>query len=168
MKSDELRKRILELEREINEISKDRDGWVKDCDALEQELTDTCDDLQTARTALHAAYAENLELRTALDLTTPVRSNVSRRHPDQGPGFLEEVRAEAGGEAGSTGDQMKKRARTDADKQEICMRLLVAWSKSPYERLGQFLSNVTEVDLFYVEDFPLIEAAELRVTKQET
>jgi len=56
------------------------------------------------------------------------------------------------------------RAITPEQKAEVLRRLLKAWEQHPKQRLGQFLWNANtqsnQADLFYVEDYELIEAAE--------
>lgn len=56
------------------------------------------------------------------------------------------------------------RAITTEQKEEVMRRLLLAWKKHPKQRLGQLLwnanSTTNQVDLFYVEDYELIQACE--------
>lgn len=77
---------------------------------------------------------------------------------------------------------MKDRANTDLEKKQIVDRLLAVWKKHPELRLGQLLQIVFEekqvnirqlpmkgkpteeifhvMEIFYREDFPLIETIE--------
>ena len=59
------------------------------------------------------------------------------------------------------------RALTPDQKREVVERLLRAWLKAPTERLGQLIVNALphklQGDPFYVEDFDLVEAIELKV-----
>jgi len=56
------------------------------------------------------------------------------------------------------------RATTADQKAEALARLLEAWKRHPKQRLGQFLENVSselgQAELFYVEDYDLVRAAE--------
>jgi hypothetical protein len=58
----------------------------------------------------------------------------------------------------------KTRAVTPDQKAEVLARLLEAWKKHPKQRLGQLLwnanSTTNQVDLFYVEDYELLQACE--------
>jgi hypothetical protein len=54
-----------------------------------------------------------------------------------------------------------KRALTSEQKELLIKRLLVAWNKSSYLRLGQLLSNAAGNDLFNIEDQTLIEKVEV-------
>ncbi len=55
------------------------------------------------------------------------------------------------------------RALTPALKRELVERLLVAWQKTPHQRLGQLIANTLGADgdrLFHAEDDVLIELVE--------
>ena len=52
-----------------------------------------------------------------------------------------------------------RRATTDEEKRVVLERLYVLWCAHPELRLGQLLANVSS-DLYYTEDFPLIEMLE--------
>lgn len=65
-----LQRRLWQEIAKAERVLSESDAGCDQRDALEQELVDLSDELQTARTALHAAYAENLEMRKALDLIT--------------------------------------------------------------------------------------------------
>lgn len=62
----------------------------------------------------------------------------------------------------------KGRAAQDADKDRVLSRLAVTWKENPELRLGQLLSNALngktladrDRDLFYTEDYVLIERIE--------
>jgi len=57
---------------------------------------------------------------------------------------------------------MKGRAESTEDKKAIISRLYIAWLKKPQLRLGQLLevSIPSDRDLFYVEDYELINLVE--------
>jgi hypothetical protein len=57
--------------------------------------------------------------------------------------------------------RLSGRAYTPEQKRAMMERLLSAWERYPYLRLGQFLANVADNhDLFYVEDEDLTAACE--------
>ena len=59
--------------------------------------------------------------------------------------------------------KIEGRAETTEEKRALVERLYVAWLKCPELRLGQFLDNALigmKPHLFYLEDEPLISAAE--------
>jgi len=63
-------------------------------------------------------------------------------------------------------DHLKNnRAFSDSEKELIINKLLFAWKALPNLRLGQLLSNSIDKDLFYIEDFILIEKVENLVKK---
>ena len=51
------------------------------------------------------------------------------------------------------------RAATDEQKRAVIERLYTLWCAHPELRLGQLLGNVSS-DLYYKEDFPLVETLE--------
>lgn len=55
---------------------------------------------------------------------------------------------------------MKGRAITGAQKEKIILKLLSLWKKRPELRLGQLIGNYLESELYYIEDFDLIERLE--------
>lgn len=58
---------------------------------------------------------------------------------------------------------MKGRAVEEQEKAVLIERLLAAWKASPQQRLGQLLVNAAGApgnDIFYVEDYALIERVE--------
>lgn len=62
-----------------------------------------------------------------------------------------------------------KRAYTPEQKKEIINRLLVVWISLPDLRLGQLIANANltkneDKDIFYIEDFELIEKMESFLT----
>ncbi len=66
-----------------------------------------------------------------------------------------------------------KRAITNEQKREIIERLYNAWIKEPDLRLGQLLHNelitneyVSNIPLFYVEDYDLVEQLEKNNKKE--
>ncbi len=52
------------------------------------------------------------------------------------------------------------RATTDEEKRVVLERLSTLWHAHPELRLGQLIGNVSSDDLYYKEDFPLIETLE--------
>jgi len=52
-----------------------------------------------------------------------------------------------------------RRATTDEEKRVVLERLYALWHAHPEVRLGQLLGNVSS-DLYYQEDFPLVETLE--------
>ena len=52
------------------------------------------------------------------------------------------------------------RATTDEQKRAVIERLYTVWCAHPELRLGQLLGNVSLDDLYYKEDFPLVETLE--------
>lgn len=60
-------------------------------------------------------------------------------------------------------DSLKKRATDSKTKKEIVIRLLSAWKSCPDLRFGQLINNATVFkykDIFYIEDYDLIELVE--------
>jgi hypothetical protein len=58
---------------------------------------------------------------------------------------------------------LKNRAQTDHQKTDLICKLLSAWKKYPTLRLGQLIvSSIykSKIDLFYIEDYNLIELIE--------
>lgn len=55
---------------------------------------------------------------------------------------------------------MKNRANTLEEKNLILIRLAALWKKRPELRLGQLIGNYLESELYYIEDFDLIEKLE--------
>jgi len=51
------------------------------------------------------------------------------------------------------------RAATDEQKRVVIERVYTLWCAHPELRLGQLFSNVSS-DLYYKEDFPLVETLE--------
>lgn len=61
----------------------------------------------------------------------------------------------------------EKRAATPEAKREVVDRIFTAWIKAPQLRLGQLLTAAISPTqaVFYVEDWPLVEAVERMVEK---
>jgi len=56
---------------------------------------------------------------------------------------------------------MKNRAMTNEEKRAIIEKLYDIWTQVPQLRLGQLLSSASrQKDIFYIEDFDLVEAAQ--------
>ena len=55
---------------------------------------------------------------------------------------------------------LENRAMTDEQKEEVIGKVLSAWKRLKHLRLGQLLIAVNQGDLFYTEDFVLIERLE--------
>jgi hypothetical protein len=58
------------------------------------------------------------------------------------------------------GKRIIMRAESERDKSEVLERLLWAWFAAPELRLGQLISNAAGDDLFYIEDYELLERVE--------
>jgi len=67
---------------------------------------------------------------------------------------------------------MNGRAETDDQKEMVMARILAAWKTQPSLRLGQLIWGSNHLrsgpDLFYVEDFKLVERIEDQVTTTTT
>ena len=59
----------------------------------------------------------------------------------------------------NTPRKLPQRAGTDEEKRAVLERVYALWCAHPELRLGQLFSNVSS-DLYYKEDFPLVEALE--------
>jgi len=55
---------------------------------------------------------------------------------------------------------LDNRALTDTQKEEVVARLLEAWKRLDQLRLGQLLIAANQGDIFYTEDYILIERIE--------
>jgi len=55
--------------------------------------------------------------------------------------------------------EQSPRATTDEEKRVVLERVYALWCAHPELRLGQLLHNVSS-DIYYKEDFPLLEALE--------
>jgi len=55
---------------------------------------------------------------------------------------------------------LEDRALTEAQKEEVIGKVLSAWKRLKYLRLGQLLIAANQGDLFCTEDFVLVERIE--------
>jgi hypothetical protein len=55
---------------------------------------------------------------------------------------------------------LEDRALTEAQKEEVIGKVLSAWKRLKYLRLGQLLIAANQGDLFVTEDFVLVERIE--------
>jgi hypothetical protein len=56
---------------------------------------------------------------------------------------------------------------TNEEKRKVVEQLYIIWMQMPQLRLGQLLSWASgRKDIFYIEDFDLIEAARVAISKQ--